>query len=159
MRLAALAFAVALLALPGAASEEQPRPAAALLQELNAARAKAGLAALAPDPVLTGAAEAHAADMARRGYFAHTAPDGETFAARIAKTGYAFAAIAENLALGSPEAAVVVGTQWANSAEHRANMLNPEVTAVGVGYDPGSVTVGGETLANLWVAIFALPLR
>ncbi len=53
----------------------------------NAARRRERLGALASDDALAAVARRHSADMARRGYFAHTSPDGTDVNARAARDG------------------------------------------------------------------------
>ncbi len=55
----------------------------------NAARRRAGLAALSSDPALARVARRHSADMAARDFFAHTAPGGADVNARAARDGLA----------------------------------------------------------------------
>lgn len=73
--------------------------------------------------------------MANRCYFAHESPEGTGPAQRIAATGYQAKNFAENLykgsgSLGSPQSAV---DAWKNSEGHRNNMLNTQVTQIGIG--------------------------
>jgi uncharacterized protein YkwD len=96
----------------------------------NAARANAGVPAVAMDSRLTALAEAHARDMAERGYFSHTTPEGKTFGERLREAGITGAA-GENLAGNSTAAGAVQA--WLNSAGHRANMLNGTFRRLGVG--------------------------
>lgn len=99
----------------------------------NAARQEAGCAPLKVDASLTAAAQGHAQDMAARSYFEHTTPEGVTFDQRIRNAGYAKPG-AENIAQGSRTAEGVTEL-WLNSPGHRANILNCDLTAIGVGLD------------------------
>ena len=56
---------------------------------------------LAMNETLLKTARDHSKDMYDRGYFDHTSPDGKRFMQRIKDSGYAFSAIAENIAAGS----------------------------------------------------------
>jgi uncharacterized protein YkwD len=105
----------------------------------NLQRVQHGCAPLRVDARLTEAAQAHSADMDRRHYFDHDSPDGRTPWARIKATGYQQPG-AENIAMGQPTPVAVVGA-WMNSPGHRANILNCDLKAIGVGvqYD----TAGG----------------
>lgn len=71
--------------------------------------------------------------MALQDFFSHTGIDGSTMVQRIQTTGYQFSSAAENIAAGytTPEQ-VVAG--WMESPGHRANILNPNLTEIGVGY-------------------------
>ncbi len=53
----------------------------------NAARQRERRSALRLDPALSAVARRHSADMARRGFFDHTAPDGSDVNARAARDG------------------------------------------------------------------------
>jgi uncharacterized protein YkwD len=109
---------------------------ASVAQLTNSERAKAGCPALRVDQRLVTAARAHSADMAAKGYFSHTSPNGDTFVDRIKRAGYSSPG-AENIAKGySTPAAVMEG--WMNSPGHRANILNCGLKAIGVGVQTGS---------------------
>lgn len=82
---------------------------------------------------LNRAAYAHSEDMARRSYFDHVSPEGVTPGDRITAAGYTWSVYGENIASGySTPASVVQG--WMESSGHRANILNCNFTAIGVGY-------------------------
>ena len=100
---------------------------------VNNARTTNGCAAMKVDARLTTAAQGHASDMARRGYFSHTTPDGRTFAQRITAAGYPRPG-AENIAQGQRSAQSVMDG-WLRSPGHRANILNCRLTTIGVGLD------------------------
>lgn len=100
-------------------------------QLVNAERRKYRLPALRVDERLRGSSRAHSADMARRRFFDHQAPDGAVPADRIREYGYPHPA-AENIARGQPDPPSVMRA-WMNSAEHRRNILHPQARSVGVG--------------------------
>src|SRR5512135_1843441 len=91
---ATLALASAAPARPCAGAELAPSPARSELARhatlclVNHERAIRGLRRLRDERHLDAAAQAHAQDMARRRYFAHTAADGRTFVERILRAGY-----------------------------------------------------------------------
>ena len=64
---------------------------------------------------LIGAAGDHAADMARRRYFAHESPDGQKAGDRVRRAGYRWQRYGENIArgAGSPYEVVI---SWMNSS-------------------------------------------
>jgi uncharacterized protein YkwD len=99
---------------------------------VNAERAQAGCAALTEDDRLTAAARAHSTDMATRGYFSHTTPDGVEFHQRISAAGYSWSLVAENIALGQRDPAAVMNA-WMSSDGHRRNILNCSLRHIGVG--------------------------
>jgi len=107
---------------------------------VNAERARAGLPALTVSAALSRAAGAYAAEMADQGFFSHQGPDGSTFISRALAAGYRGATyLAENIAAGQTSPEQVVAS-WMASPSHRANILSPWVTEMGVGYAarPGS---------------------
>ena len=99
----------------------------------NVERASAGCADLRTDTTLAGAARAHSADMANTGKFSHDGADGSDPGARMRQAGYdPGAGWAENIARGQASAASVMAA-WMASPGHRANILNCDFKAIGVG--------------------------
>jgi uncharacterized protein YkwD len=108
-------------------------PAAEVVALTNRERADAGCPALTVDDRLTAAAQGHSADMAEQDFFSHTSLDGRDFADRIRATGYPSPG-AENIAYGQTSARKVVA-DWMDSPGHRRNILDCELTEIGVGFD------------------------
>lgn len=94
----------------------------------------APLASAAP---LDAAAEAHARDMATRGYFAHRGKDGREPRDRVRSAGYAARLTGENIAMG-PESAEEVVAGWLQSAGHCANLMDGRFRHMGIGVAAGS---------------------
>ncbi|NIY70674.1 CAP domain-containing protein [Streptomyces malaysiensis] len=103
----------------------------------NAERAAAGLAPLAPDPRLAAAAQAHSDDMVARDFYSHTGPEGHQPWDRARAAGATHRGIGENIACGQRSPAEVV-RGWMDSPGHRANILKPDFTHIGVGHATGS---------------------
>jgi uncharacterized protein YkwD len=104
----------------------------AVLRLTNALRAKEKLPALKPNALLTKAARAHSANMARQKKLAHVLDD-KTPADRVADTGYKRALVGENVAGGrrlSPGKAVDL---WFHSPPHKKNMLDAKFEEMGIG--------------------------
>jgi stress response protein SCP2 len=116
----------------------------------NAERTARGLRALGTDDRLARAAYAHSADMAARRFFAHECPSGTQAWDRAVAAGYTYRMVAENIAAGQRTPAEVV-EGWMNSPGHRANILNGELTQIGVGFAPG-----GE-YGTYWTQVFGTP--
>jgi uncharacterized protein YkwD len=139
---------------PSIAPVAQPVPAGGVAAQVvsltNLERSKVGCPALAVDPRLTAAAQAHSMDMAVRGYFDHDSPDGRTPFQRIGDAGYPFSIAAENIAAGQRTAPDVI-TGWMNSADHRANIVNCALTQIGVGYATGG------SYGTYWTQDFGTP--
>jgi uncharacterized protein YkwD len=122
----------------------------------NAYRQQNGLAPLSINPLLATAAQTHTQNMALQDFVSHTEPDGSTVDQRVSATGYQWALVAENVAAGYPTAnAVVQG--WINSPGHRANLLNPNVTEIGVGYYFLANDTGSQNLNYYWTQVFGEP--
>ncbi len=117
----------------------------------NVERGREGLAPLAVDARLAAAAEGHSRDMAARGFFAHTSPDGRTVSDRVTDLGYRYARVAENIAAGQTTAEEVVAG-WMQSPGHRANILIPQLRQIGVGR-----ATGGE-YGSYWTQVFGVQL-
>ncbi|WP_328835729.1 CAP domain-containing protein [Streptomyces europaeiscabiei] len=113
----------------------------------NAERTAAGLPPLSCDPLLTNAAQAHSADMVARAFYAHTSPDGSEPWHRAAAAGSTRRSIGENIACGQRSAAEVV-RGWMDSPGHRANILKPGFTHIGVGF------AGGGAAGTYWTQLF-----
>lgn len=131
-----LPLVLMLLALPAQAACRLPADAgavrAAVLTALNAIRAGQGLPQLSADPRLQAAAQGHACDSAATGRMDHRSPDGRTLQDRIDVQGYDWREIAENVALGQPDAPAVVRA-WLSSPPHRKNMMMRRAQDAGVG--------------------------
>lgn len=121
-----------LAALPlQARAGDRDRLRQAALEAVNADRAAHDLAPLRLTEPLNAAAQAHAEDMLRRGYFAHAAPDGRTARDRyLGQGGSSWLLVAENIARCEtcevpPDVARVAKMQqgWMDSPEHRRNIL------------------------------------
>ncbi|MFE0103509.1 sigma-70 family RNA polymerase sigma factor [Streptomyces sp. NPDC059009] len=106
-------------------------PAEKVLALVNSERSKAGCRPVKLDSRLSRAAQLHSEDMSTNHYFDHTSQDGRTFSDRATAQGYRTPG-AENIARGqsSPES---VMQSWMNSPGHRANILNCDLTTMGLG--------------------------
>lgn len=102
-----------------------------MLELVNQDRAAKGLSSLVMDEKLKAVAEAHARDMFAKGYFAHNGKDGKTPFQRLDDAGVKYMVAGENLALAPDVNAAEQGLM--NSPGHRANILAPEYTKVGIG--------------------------
>ncbi|MBD9734847.1 CAP domain-containing protein [Streptomyces sp. H28] len=119
---------------PGSTSAEQAA-SAQVLRLVNQERAKVGCRPVAADNALAGLAKAFSDDMAERGFFDHTDPDGATPWDRAAEAGIADLG-GENIARGQLDAAAVMEA-WMNSPGHKANILNCDFKTLGVGVHMG----------------------
>ncbi|MQL61953.1 CAP domain-containing protein [Streptomyces vinaceus] len=109
--------------------------AAAVLRLVNAERAKVGCSPVTADSALTSLATAFSDDMADRGFFDHTDPDGDTPWDRAQAAGVSNLG-GENIARGQADAEAVMQA-WMNSPGHKANILNCDFKTLGVGVHLG----------------------
>ncbi|MCL1996572.1 MAG: CAP domain-containing protein [Defluviitaleaceae bacterium] len=100
----------------------------------NIERTSRGLPALLPHESLSLAAREHSRDMWENGFMSHIGSDDSSPRERVDRISLegVWNGLAENVASGhqTPEA-VVLG--WMDSPGHRANILNPYLTYLGVG--------------------------
>jgi hypothetical protein len=102
-----------------------------LVDLANGDRGANKIGGLTVNPVLVVAAQAKANDMAAKGYFAHTSPDGKNPWYWFKEAGYSFSYAGENLAVDFSDSSDVE-IAWMNSPAHRANILNNHFTEIGI---------------------------
>ena len=130
--------------------------AAKLLALLNASRAAARLAPVTTYEPLAAIAASHSRDMIAHGFFGHVSPTTGDPAARVKSAGFAFPLVAENIGrASSPE---VVHQLLMESPAHRANLLNPALTHVGIGVVPDAHGEVTELVATELFARMAKPI-
>jgi uncharacterized protein YkwD len=139
-----LAFALLFCALAplAQAAEKQAQLTQAerlVVERSNAFRQSQGVAPVAPERMLTAAAQAFAAYMARTDNYGHEA-DGREPSQRAQAQGYSYCMVAENIAMqysslgfDTEELARSMVQGWIDSPGHRHNLLAPEATDIGVG--------------------------
>jgi uncharacterized protein YkwD len=120
---------------------------------VNRERTQRGLPALRVNGLLSDASLEHSRDMVQLRYFEHTTPDGRSVGDRLRAIGYSrgFSASAgENIAYGfgakSTPAAIV--RAWMNSPGHRADILRPAFTEIGIGVATGAPELPDEEQAD-----------
>jgi uncharacterized protein YkwD len=101
-----------------------------LLDAANRERAAAGLQPLRWDTALHEAARQHAEVMASQNLLLHQCLNEPALDQRAAQAGAKFSMIAENIAVGPKPETIHDG--WMHSPGHRHNILNADVTAVGI---------------------------
>lgn len=121
-----------------------------VLDLTNLERTSRGLAPLTHNPLLGSAAQLHSQDQADMRTLTHTGSDGSNPGERITRAGYSWRTWAENAAAGYRTAHDLVAA-WMNSPGHRANLLNPSVTEIGLGV---AATPSGY---RYWTQKFAAP--
>jgi len=123
---------------------------------INAERRHQGLPGLVYNQQLDKMAVIQAQNMAHFQKMAHVIPEARlpTLADRARYVAYPFGRLAENVALGHPDAETVV-QGWMTSKGHRANILNSGVTETGIAVARSSAgglyycQVFGRRLASL----------
>ena len=100
---------------------------------INAERRHKGLPGLVYNDQLDQMAKIQAQNMAHFQKMAHVLPEARlpTLADRARYAAYPFGRLAENVALGYPDAQTVV-EGWMTSKGHRANILNSDVIETGI---------------------------
>jgi uncharacterized protein YkwD len=136
------------------ASDVSASPAAPVQQRvlrlINQNRRHGGCDPFTLDRRLIEAANDHAADMARRDYFAHESPSGDSAGDRVSDRGYRWKRYGENIARGADSAYEVVNG-WMNSPTHRENILDCRLHEMGVG-----LAIARDR-TPYWVQDFATP--
>ena len=109
---------------------------------VNQQRAANGLQPLTLDSRLVNAARAHNNAMIQKNEFSHQVTGELPLCAsganndRFDAVGYGWTMCAENIAAGQTTPQDVMNA-WMNSSGHRANILNPNLKNIGIGYTTG----------------------
>ncbi|MEK7546792.1 MAG: CAP domain-containing protein [Patescibacteria group bacterium] len=127
----------------------------AIVDETNTSRELYNLTSLKRNSLLDAAAMEKVKDMAEKGYFAHTSPDGVAPWYWFADVGYKFSYAGENLAVNFIDSSDVVNA-WMSSPSHRENVLSVNFTEIGVAAAKG-IYKGRE--ANFVVQFFGRPAK
>ncbi len=114
-----------------------------------------GLGSLTSDMLLTQAAQLKAEDMAGKGYFSHVSPDGKTPWYWLDQVKYPYSYAGENLAVDFNDSKNVQEA-WMVSPTHRANIVKPQYTRIGIGVANG-IYEGRQT--TFVVQFFATPKK
>jgi uncharacterized YkwD family protein len=104
-----------------------------VVELVNIERQKAGLPALKMDSAISNVARTKSKDMAVNNYFAHQSPTYGSAGDMLRQFGISWRAWGENIAAGQRTPEIVVDA-WMNSPGHRANILSPNFSKIGVGY-------------------------
>ncbi len=116
-----------------------------IIRLTNEKRKDAGLGPVSQDPLLTQAAQAKAADMINKNYWAHVAPDGTQPWRFFNDVGYKYRYAGENLARDFKDPGAVVNA-WMASPSHRENMLSDRYKDIGLAVIDGTLTGTDTTL-------------
>ena len=117
------------------------------LNAINAERVKNDLSALTMSSALNNAAATRAKELTER--LEHVRPDGSSPFTALSENGVGFGYAGENIAAGQWNVSTVMDS-WMNSEGHRANILSPNFTQVGV----ACVYAEGSPYGYYWVQLF-----
>jgi len=120
----------------------------------NETRAGEGLNTLTYNPKLAVAAMNKAEDMMSKGYFAHHSPEGLSPWYWFVQAGYDYSVAGENLAIRFDTAEGVTAA-WLASPSHKANLMSPDFTEIGVAVLKGDFSDEGPV--TLVVQLFGTP--
>lgn len=115
-----------------------------IYKQVNEQRVKAGLAPLSYSSTMQSYARNKSLDMGKNNYFSHTNKQGKRMVDDIKADGVPFTSWGENIAYigGVTDPTALANqfmTNWMNSPGHRANILSPNFTSIGVGvYQSGN---------------------
>lgn len=127
----------------------------AILADLtNKERQTENLQTLTVNPILNKVAEMKAGDMASKGYFAHTSPEGKTPWYWLEQAGYSYQYAGENLAINFTDSKDVTKA-WMESPTHKTNIVKDKYTEIGTGVATG-IYEGRE--AVFVAQVYAKPL-
>ncbi len=110
-----------------------------MLQAINTVRYRENLPLVAVDENLSRSCRRHALDMAQRDYFDHYTPEGQSPDDRARRLGVPNR-VSENIGIirtfgqGLDDVVNALMRGFLESEEHRANLLDPNVTHVGIGF-------------------------
>jgi uncharacterized protein YkwD len=155
--LAILGLLAAMFAVSGpvAAADDLTITQAELLMvdKLNADRTAVGLVPVRVDTRLMAIARARSADMAAKGYFDHTQPDGRNVFDILTAQGITWYTAGEIIATNNyPTLANSVdaaNAQWMASPGHKAIVVSTSMNYVGVG-----LAIEASTGKKLWTAVY-----
>ena len=129
-----LAVLLGLWFVPRAFSAPAGRPANSAEQMLydavNRERAATGLRQLEWDTALANAARLHTTLLAQNDLLSHRFNGEADLQTRLHMAGASFSLVAENVAAAPDVASLHIA--WMNSPPHRANILDPQINAIGI---------------------------
>ncbi|WKZ24388.1 MAG: CAP domain-containing protein [Patescibacteria group bacterium] len=109
-----------------------------IMAESNKHRAKEGLSPLTLSPKLNEAAKLKVEDMFEYQYFEHISLKGDGPGDLAKKVDYDFLSVGENLALGNFKNDQELVDGWMNNPGHRANIMNPFYSEIGIAFGEGN---------------------
>lgn len=135
VEMVAIAIMFFIFAVPIMASEINPGK---VIQLVNIARTKEGLAPLSQSEALSKVANDKLNDMIDNHYFAHTSPKGKTPWYWFERENYDYKFAGENLAINFTSAEEQQKA-WMKSPTHRKNILSSDYKEIGVAFGAGEI--------------------
>ncbi|WP_169544854.1 CAP domain-containing protein [Sneathiella aquimaris] len=123
-----------------------------LVKLINTFRETENIPSLKQDASLDAAAAKHAFFMQQNNTLSHVGENNSSFTDRLTAEGIQYLTAAENVALGKAEASEVL-ILWSESEPHRATLLDPTYSHVGVGLAISPIARNTAGLA-FWSASF-----
>lgn len=93
------------------------------MERVKLERSKAGVKTIVWDSEMARFAQWKAEDMAKKGYFSHTTPDGRTFGEQLKDFNISYGSASENIAYTYSTDTTQVYNLWVDSPGHKANIL------------------------------------
>jgi uncharacterized protein YkwD len=118
---------------------------------ISSYRVSHGLGRVRVEPRLMSAAAHYARAMGSQGKVNHRI--GGSLARRVTAVGYDWGVVAENLGAGYPTLGSAIDA-WRRSPGHRQNLVNPNVTEIGIAAVKAS---SGREQRTYWALILASP--
>lgn len=137
------------LEIPAKENHAQNISALKILEWTNFYRAQEGLPKLTSNPILVQAAQTKVDDMFENQYFEHVSPTGISPDKLVLSVGYNYRVTGENLALGDFKDEKDLVDAWMASPGHRANILNPDYTEIGISSGLNKFSNRGTT----WISV------
>lgn len=122
------------------------------LRQVNAWRAQHSLPALEQNSQLEAVSQDMADHIASRDSLQTPRHSGSSLSSRLRTKGYQYAAAGENLGAGQSNVTDVING-WKNSRGHNRNLLNPNVTQMGI----ARTRRADGTYHNFWVITLGSP--
>lgn len=120
---------------PGGSAPSPLSVEASAVARINESRRGDGKGELLLDPVLSEMARVYSRRMRDEGFFGHVDPQGGGLVDRLRVAGIGFSVVGENLANvgGVSDPAAVAHQMLMENPAHRANILDPRFTEIGIG--------------------------
>ena len=122
-----------------------------MIEAINAARGRRGVAGLRADERLASAAYGHAADLSRHPGMMHVGSDGSDIDDRLRRAGYEANYYREVVGWGFDGDVGRMVDWWLNSPDHAPILMDAAAVDVGVGY----VVAPGTPWGHYWTVDFA----